>query len=168
MTEFTLDTWNHGRWSTGWKEQKRTAQNCRRFQWEIGKVRPWLFLPSLVQLWSYKSLRQETRAALLASKQAIDAQSKSNKEDLLAFASVLQEKQDSSEKTTYACTTHRHQLLITLQWRRPYGNQLPCDRGPSTHGVSNASRTRAFSPNHSNARFLHRYSPLHISPTWCS
>jgi len=46
------------------------------------------------------SLRQETRAALLASKQAIDAQSKSNKEDLLAFASVLQEKQDSSEKTT--------------------------------------------------------------------
>jgi protein transport protein SEC20 len=46
------------------------------------------------------SLRQETRAALLASKQAIDAQSKSNKEDLLAFVSVLQEKQDSSEKTT--------------------------------------------------------------------
>ncbi|KAF8167292.1 Sec20-domain-containing protein [Crassisporium funariophilum] len=46
------------------------------------------------------SLRQDTRAALLTSKRAIDARSKSNKEELLAFASVLEEKQSSSEKTT--------------------------------------------------------------------
>ena len=51
------------------------------------------------------SLQRETRAALLASKQAIDARSKSNREDLLAFASVFQEKQDSNEKTTYAYFT---------------------------------------------------------------
>jgi len=46
------------------------------------------------------SLRQETRAALLTSKRAIDARSKSNKEDLLSFVSVLKEKEDSSEKST--------------------------------------------------------------------
>jgi len=37
---------------------------------------------------------------LLASKRTIDARSKSNKEELLTFVSVLQEKQNSSEKTT--------------------------------------------------------------------
>ncbi|KAF8809472.1 Sec20-domain-containing protein [Phlegmacium glaucopus] len=46
------------------------------------------------------SLRQETRVALLTSKRNIDARSKSNKEDLLAFVSVLKDKQDSSEKST--------------------------------------------------------------------
>ena len=43
---------------------------------------------------------------MLASKQAIDARSKSNREDLLAFVSVLQEKQDSNEKTKYAHSTN--------------------------------------------------------------
>ena len=54
----------------------------------------------------FKSLQRETRAALLTSKQAIDARSKSNREDLIAFASVLQEKQDSNEKNTYAYSTN--------------------------------------------------------------
>ena len=53
-------------------------------------------------IYGLHSLQRETRAALLASKQAIDARSKSNREDLLAFASVLQEKQDPNEKNTYA------------------------------------------------------------------
>ncbi|KDR85819.1 hypothetical protein GALMADRAFT_234910 [Galerina marginata CBS 339.88] len=46
------------------------------------------------------SLRRDTRGALLASKRAIDLRSKSNKEELLTFSSVLSEKQSSSEKTT--------------------------------------------------------------------
>ncbi|KAJ3506716.1 hypothetical protein NLJ89_g6712 [Agrocybe chaxingu] len=47
-----------------------------------------------------ESLRQDTRVALLKSKRAIDARSKSNKEELLARSPGLQDRQTSSEKTT--------------------------------------------------------------------
>ncbi|KAF8971834.1 Sec20-domain-containing protein [Flammula alnicola] len=46
------------------------------------------------------SLRKDTRAALLASKRTIDSRTKSNRDELLAFSSILTEKQTSSEKTT--------------------------------------------------------------------
>ncbi|KAH9486206.1 Vesicle transport protein SEC20 [Psilocybe cubensis] len=47
-----------------------------------------------------ESLRSESRAALLASKKAMDQRSKSNREELLSFSSAMTEKQNSSEKTT--------------------------------------------------------------------
>ncbi|KIM45396.1 hypothetical protein M413DRAFT_442068 [Hebeloma cylindrosporum] len=45
-------------------------------------------------------LRKDTRAALLASKRAIDSRAKSNRDELLTFSSAFSEKQTSSEKTT--------------------------------------------------------------------
>ncbi|KAI0064328.1 Sec20-domain-containing protein [Artomyces pyxidatus] len=47
-----------------------------------------------------RRLRKDTRAALLTSKKAIDAQSSSTREELLR-SSVMKEKQTSEEKTTY-------------------------------------------------------------------
>ncbi|KAF5313071.1 hypothetical protein D9619_002536 [Psilocybe cf. subviscida] len=66
------------------------GEKTRRELWEIvsgfrGKV---------------ETLRRDTRAALLASKKAIDSRARSNREELLAFSSTPMEKQTSSEKTT--------------------------------------------------------------------
>ncbi|KAF8195110.1 Sec20-domain-containing protein [Pholiota molesta] len=47
-----------------------------------------------------ESLRKDTRAALLASKRAIDANLKSNRDELLTFSAVMTGGQTSSEKTT--------------------------------------------------------------------
>jgi protein transport protein SEC20 len=85
---------------------EKNRRELRRIVDDFNKklARYGLFYPFVIQIMiiSKYSLQRETRAALLASKQAIDARSKSNREDLLAFVSVLQEKQDSNEKSTYA------------------------------------------------------------------
>ena len=47
------------------------------------------------------SLKKETRAALLASKRAIDAKQVSNRDELLQ-SSAVREKQDLNEKVAYA------------------------------------------------------------------
>lgn len=59
------------------------------------------------------SIRRDSRAALLASKRAIDSQSKSQRDELLA-SSTTTEKRGANEKATYVIGLHHLRIVLML------------------------------------------------------
>jgi len=82
----------------GEKNRKALLENVKDFQKKVERYKMTLLFAQANS--DGCSLRKDTRAALLASKRAIDSRAKSNRDELLSSASVLSEKQTSSEKTT--------------------------------------------------------------------
>lgn len=83
--------------------------------------------------WTHPSrLRKDSRAAVLASKRAIDAQSRSQREELLRSPSVREQVMSSNEKVTFVSSKPRGRIsgsgltstmVFALQRRCAYEGQ---------------------------------------------
>jgi hypothetical protein len=109
----------------------------------------------------WDSIRQDARAALLASKRTIDSQSKSQRDELFA-SSAVSEKRNENEKVTSVPTLFRliicaHEMM--LQGRRAHESQCRRDGRPPAHHRANAKRARALRPIGPNARYAHLPHP---------
>ena len=77
------------------RELRRVVEEFRESLARYGRVSFSVY--PITPMYHLYSMKQESRAALLASKRAIDAQGLSNREELLR-SSAVREKQDLNEK----------------------------------------------------------------------
>jgi hypothetical protein len=108
----------------------------------------------LIFFCGWDSIRQDARAALLASKRTIDSQSKSQRDELFA-SSAVSEKRNENEKVTSVRTLFRSFICaheVMLQGRRAHENQRRRDRRSPAHHRANAKRARTLRPIGPDAR----------------